>query len=96
MGNVYTGAYMGFTEQDDGIISLLSIFLSLKLYQIKVYILLEEKDRHFNKLLDTLNSLLRTRSYMSLMMELREVMPQLLGYEHFGVYYHDTKSIFHF
>lgn len=91
---MYTGIYSGFTEADDGLISILSTFIGLKFLQIHENLLSQEKDQRLKNLLNILNSLLGIRTYMSLVIQMREMMPILMGYEYFGIYFHNNESIF--
>ena len=88
-GNMYTGIYSGFTELDYGLLSLFSMFVSIKFSQIKEKLITQEKNKQLASIVSTMISLLGQRSYMLLIMELRNLMPGLVGYEYFGVYYHD-------
>eukprot|EP00826_Nyctotherus_ovalis_P058940 TRINITY_DN8153_c0_g1_i2.p1 TRINITY_DN8153_c0_g1~~TRINITY_DN8153_c0_g1_i2.p1 ORF type:complete len:330 (+),score=91.02 TRINITY_DN8153_c0_g1_i2:309-1298(+) len=88
-GDMYTGVYSGFTEFDDGLLSLFSTFVTAKFAQVREKLLSQEKSEQLMGIVKTMIALLGQRSYMALIMELRDLMPALVGYEHFGIYFHN-------
>jgi len=95
-GNMYTGKYSGFSELDDGLLSLLATFIGTKFSQLKETFASKAKDIKLVETLTAINTLFESRTYMFLLMNIRELLPPLIGYEHIGVYLHDPNSIFWF
>lgn len=91
-GDMYTGVYCGFSDLDNGLLSLLTSFIGIKISQIKENLQSKEKDKRFFEALQTITSLMEDRTCVQLLMELKETLPQLTGYEHAGVYLHEPLS----
>jgi len=94
-GNMYTGIYCGFSDLDNGILSLLTIFIGIKISQIKENLQSKEKDKRFFEALQAITSLMENRTCVQLLMGLKKVLPKLTGYEHAGVYLHEPLSTVH-
>ncbi len=89
---MYTGVYSGFSELDDGLLSLLCTFIGVKVAQIRSTFQCREKEERLAATINTVNTLYEQRTYMNLLIGLRELLPPLVGYEFVGVYFHDTNS----
>ena len=91
-GNMYTGIYSGFSNIDNGLLSLLSNFIGMKICQLKEKIESREKDKKLIVILNAINTMFEHRTYVQLLMEMRKEIPSLVGFEHAGVYMHEDES----
>ena len=90
---MYTGIYNGFTDLDNGLLSLLTNYIGLKISQLRENFRSREKDKNLMKVLNSISSLLECRTYMKLLVDIKEIFPQLIGYEYGRVYLYEAESI---
>lgn len=95
-GNMYTGEYSGFTDYDDGLVSLLLMMVGTKLTLIKETIVSNQKDERLKQFVNTFANLLLNRTYAQLILNMREELPQILFYEHAGILFEDKDRTLYF
>ena len=91
---MYTGAYNGFSDFDDGLLTLLAVFIGVKITELKKRFESEERSRKLDNTINIINTIFEERTYISLIIKLRETLSPLIDFEYVGVYFHDPTCKF--
>ena len=85
---MYTGKYSGFSLMDEGILSLLLVFVSQKISEINEIYNKRKKDEEMKLAIFIISKLLECKTIPQLITVSHKIFPKYLGYEHCGLLYY--------
>ena len=94
-GNMYSGIYSGFSDLDYGLVSILCTFIGMKFTHIKEKKTSKKKDEIHMGAFNVISEMLKNRTDMEFLMNARDIIPRVVGYEHIGIYIHDPASSYY-
>ena len=92
-GDMYSGRYFGFTVMEEGMLVLLTDYISQKISELDQILNCHSKDQLLISTHEYFSHLLENRTVVELILAVRQNLPQYLGYELAGLLYFSNKSI---
>ena len=90
---MYGAHYFGFSAMDEGIMGLLTCYISEKMSELDQIIQCHEKDQSLISTHDYISKLLENKTIEELIIYIRENLGRYLGYEFSGLLFLSEKSI---
>lgn len=91
-GSMYNGVYSGFTTMDEGILAALFTFVAQKIAEISRVLTIKAKNRRHAATLKLFEKLLENKTIPRLVVSIRTLLGDYLGYDYVGILYYCEKG----